>query len=367
MNHPAFQDLVKAIHAGPLEQPLWSSFVELLRSVLAASSTSFSFNLGKSVAPGVLASSPAPGSPVFGEGPGDGLELVGPPPASEPFVPYRIYRVEEYLDRANPEHDHFYRTVIEPFGNHYLTVIPIPVPSGGDAWFTAARKSTGFTKAEDDLLLALVPHLEISLRTFFALERERSRAIASQEAVRKLDFCWLKLDSDCLIVDLDRNAEDLLQRSQSVTRSPRGQLALARPSANAALKQAMRTLSQDSSDRALALHVGDQPWLDMLLVPARSSSLVDRMKPTAIAYIHGEAGFGHERQAHLMELFNLSTREAGLAIAICRGLSIREAAGQIGLTEQSAREYTKRIYAKTGTRGQADLVRLILTSVVAIA
>ncbi len=37
------------------------------------------------------------------------------------------------------------------------------------------------------------------------------------------------------------------------------------------------------------------------------------------------------------------------------------------LTLETARNYSKRLYAKTGTRGQADLVRLVLTNVAMLA
>ena len=44
-----------------------------------------------------------------------------------------------------------------------------------------------------------------------------------------------------------------------------------------------------------------------------------------------------------------------------------EAAQAHGLTVETARYYSKKIYAKTGARGQVDLVRNILTGVLALA
>jgi DNA-binding CsgD family transcriptional regulator len=65
-----------------------------------------------------------------------------------------------------------------------------------------------------------------------------------------------------------------------------------------------------------------------------------------------------------MELFELNTMEAGLALQIARGRTLTEAALALKLSEQTARTYSKQIFAKTGTHRQAELVRLILTSVV---
>ena len=44
-----------------------------------------------------------------------------------------------------------------------------------------------------------------------------------------------------------------------------------------------------------------------------------------------------------------------------------QAAIELGFTIETARNYSKRIYGKTDTRGQADLVRIILASVIALS
>ena len=47
--------------------------------------------------------------------------------------------------------------------------------------------------------------------------------------------------------------------------------------------------------------------------------------------------------------------------------TLAEAAQMMGITLQSARTYSKRIFQKTGTRRQAELVRLLLTSTLSLA
>ena len=63
----------------------------------------------------------------------------------------------------------------------------------------------------------------------------------------------------------------------------------------------------------------------------------------------------------------MSIREAALAEAISHGRSIIEAGAELQLTKETARNYSKRIYAKTGASGQADLVRLLLTGLAPFA
>ena len=66
-------------------------------------------------------------------------------------------------------------------------------------------------------------------------------------------------------------------------------------------------------------------------------------------------------------MFGLLPSEARLALALSRGLTLTEAAADLGLTIETARNYSKKIYAKTGARGQPDLVRFILAGVLAFA
>ena len=63
----------------------------------------------------------------------------------------------------------------------------------------------------------------------------------------------------------------------------------------------------------------------------------------------------------------LSANEAALAHALSLGESLAEAGARLHLTVETARNYSKRIYAKTGARGQADLVRIVLTGLAPLA
>ena len=69
----------------------------------------------------------------------------------------------------------------------------------------------------------------------------------------------------------------------------------------------------------------------------------------------------------LSRLFDLPPREAALAIALNEGQTIAEAAASMGLTIETARNYSKRLYAKLGVRGQPELVRLVCDSVAVMA
>ena len=58
-------------------------------------------------------------------------------------------------------------------------------------------------------------------------------------------------------------------------------------------------------------------------------------------------------------LFDLTPAEARLAGTIAAGSRPRDAAVQLGVTEESARTTLKRVFLKTGVYRQAELVALL--------
>ncbi len=69
----------------------------------------------------------------------------------------------------------------------------------------------------------------------------------------------------------------------------------------------------------------------------------------------------------MVDLFGLLPSEARLAWLLAQATSIADAADALGITVETARNYSKKIYAKTGAKGHPDLVRIVLTSVLAIS
>jgi DNA-binding CsgD family transcriptional regulator len=63
----------------------------------------------------------------------------------------------------------------------------------------------------------------------------------------------------------------------------------------------------------------------------------------------------------LMRLFHLTPAEVRLALAFLSVGTIEGAATDEGLTRGTARQYIKRIFKKTGSRNQAQLMKLLLS------
>ena len=63
--------------------------------------------------------------------------------------------------------------------------------------------------------------------------------------------------------------------------------------------------------------------------------------------------------AFLQRVLAIPPAQTRLALALFNGSTVKQASLALGLKEDSARQYLKRIFEKTGARRQADLIRLV--------
>src|SRR4029450_5978448 len=68
----------------------------------------------------------------------------------------------------------------------------------------------------------------------------------------------------------------------------------------------------------------------------------------------------------LQELFGLTPAESRMAASIASGSTVSAYAAEAGVTEETARFRLKQVLAKTGVHRQADLVRIVLSSLPAL-
>ena len=349
------------------ETPVWVTFLDRLRRATAADNAVLIFhppgrNLEEAIHLRSSDAAPDEFDKVFRE-----MSSVQKSP-QRPFQSEgRLYASQELFELYDPLDAVFYSNLLRKFGITAIRQVRVQEPTGVDAWLTITRRGADFSADETALLSAILPVLRGVLQIYVAVERERFAASVTAEAVRRLQFGWLTLDSSGNVLDCDNQGELVLSRSGVISRGLTGRLRATPAELERELYRALGHLVDQSHARPRAITLCRDPWLDMLLVPARRKSMSGKVSPAVVAYVHGDSWSSTDRCEQLAELFSLSPREARLALALSRGMTIAEAASDLGLTVGSARIYSKRIYAKTGARGLPDLVRIVMRSVLAIA
>ena len=360
-------DLLQALHRGMFETPLWQGFLDRLLAQTGARLVSLVFRpAGQDTAINLHAGAALPGQVS---------SALGATPLRDP-LPYatmregRVYSLEDLFDPGNAEHAAFVRGQMQPLGLTSLRCLRVTEPGGIDVWVSCVGdKRLGSPVGA--LLLALAPHLRIALRAFAALERERFRSAVTGEAFNRLKIGWLTLDAQCRIVEATDNMEQMFQWGGLLRRGRYDRLVPVSPTIDRRLTALVRRFSEARDGRPQAFNLSRDPWVDMLVTPVFGQVFGETISghgaAAAIVYVSGDRRSQADRCEQLVDLFGLLPSEARLAWLLAQATGIADAAEALGITVETARNYSKKIYAKTGAKGHADLVRIVLTSVLAIS
>lgn len=359
--------LVSDLLNGAFETPLWDSFLKRLRTQTAADSATLIFRprgrpLGEALHLFSGEASQAAVEEVYRKYLFS-LDLVSDFQMEEG----RVYKFDELYPPRNPAHNAFYYEVVVPSGITAARQIRVMEPAGVSAWLTISRRGADFDAGAAALLHVIAPILRGVLRNYVALESERFTSAVNADAMRSLYFGWMALDARGHVLEFEPEAGRVFARSKVLRKGRTGRL-IARPvELEHEIFTAIRGLAENPAGRPYAVTLNRDPWLDMILVPAPHKRLSAHPRAAVIAYVHGDSWRSSDRCEQLTQLFGLSPGEARLALALSRGMTITEAANKFELKVDTARKYSKTLYAKLGARGLPDLVRIVLRSVLSFA
>ncbi len=355
-------ELIIALHNGLFEEPLWKSFLDLLKAETKAGYANLVFRSNDNSVITSLSSGKAL-SPHL-------KELFNERFGSDPLLYHkmrqdRVYALHELINVHDPVQRALRDDILNPGGVRHVRTMRITEKNGVDAWLSVMAREE-FGAAVSFLFTRLAPHLHTAFRTFDTLEKERIRSSISSEAMGRLNFGWLIVDANCQILDSTQNISGILQRTNVIGRGRHNHLTFSSSILEKEVSQLVKDISIGKVTRPKAINLSRDPWMDILVTQTPKSGLSPGSNAAAIVYVSGDRHSQRNRREQLVDLFGLLPSEARLAWELAQGRTIAEAATELNLTLETARNYSKKIYSKTGARGQVELVRIILTSVLAI-
>ena len=229
------------------------------------------------------------------------------------------------------------------------------------AWMIIAR-ARACTAADSALLSNLAPYVAATLRNLSTREQARTRAASGMQALTRAGLSWIAFDREARVLDIDPNAEAWLRDLTGSAPRAGERLRGLGASAEQRLGEAIARLGGDEPASPSPVLLREDPHFEALLTATDIFAI-----PAILALCRLPRTRTDESGKMLARLFGLPPREAELAIALSEGLSIAEAAQSMGLTLETARNYSKQLYAKLGVRGQTQLVRLVCESAALLA
>jgi DNA-binding CsgD family transcriptional regulator len=242
----------------------------------------------------------------------------------------------------------------------------VTVPDGAEAALSMIRAGEDFRAREAALLSGLAPHLAIAVRSLTELDRQRQHNAMAQHLLDADAFGWLLIDARGRVLDCDKGALAMLEDGATIRRASDGHLRFLYPDSENLLDQLLQG-PETALGVLRAAWADDDPPIQALFLPPPTGVSERLPAPAHLIVLRSVLRDEMPVEGLLIDLFSLTRSEAALALRIANGESIAEAAESLGLTVETARNYSKRIYTKMGAHGQADVVRIVLNGVTALA
>jgi DNA-binding CsgD family transcriptional regulator len=229
-----------------------------------------------------------------------------------------------------------------------------------------AEKAKPFGTDEQLRLGTLMPHLKRVLEVRRRVDGLQLLQSASGHALDQLPTGVVLVDAAARVLFANVAAQRTFM-SRVGLRIEGGRLAALLPRETNALRalvdSAARTAHGDGLHSGGVMTVSrpdsERP-LSVLVTPVAGNSTSDNLGHAAAAVLISNPDQPNwPDPAVLRAVFRLTDAECRLAIAICSGVSLAEAADLQGVTKGTAKTYLKHVFAKTGTSRQSELVAII--------
>jgi len=288
-------------------------------------------------------------------------------PAGAVFMP------ETFISREEHCRTDIFNEWYKPQGVEVMMRANLLVEGPASTVVTVGRRYTegDFSTAETRLFAALIPHLQRSLQLQLRLAGVDGPSTSSAEMLNQLLQGVLLVDAGARVIFANSPAERMLRAGSG--------LVLGRDGLRAEIPTETRLLRQIIADCAeprdelggaggrLRLSREHRAPLTVLVVPHRARlTWIDVGRPRAILFITDPGEAAVIRRESLRQDFGLTPAEAGFSREILKADGLQAAADRLGISLTTARTHLAHVFDKTGTRRQAELVRLILQSQPAI-
>lgn len=274
----------------------------------------------------------------------------------------------DIIEGADFYESRFYLEWAQPQGLIDFVTAPLEKRGNWGALFGIMRHADdGYVDRETKHRFSLlVPHVRRSVLIGKVIEQRSFEAASFGDALDGLASAMFLLDADCRLVHANQSGREMLNSGGPVearggllrARSETQSTALATALSSAAIGDAALGIKgislalADAEGEAFAAH----------LLPLTSGS----RKRTGIHYAAVAALFVQPATLDVPEMpetiartYQLTLTELRVMITIATGCGVQETAEALGVAESTVKTHLHRVFAKTGTSRQADLVRLV--------
>jgi DNA-binding CsgD family transcriptional regulator len=347
---------VAAVYTGAMSDPPWQDVVEMLCDRMNAMLMAISFRR-------VSDDMPSIGVQAF-RGQGQklwtnfhsrfrSLRIFG----RDMAVPGRILRLSDCDHINHPEIARLRAESLVPCGAGEAYCLAIGEHVALNTYLVwVKRYGEDLTSGEQAWIHALAPHLERAVEGYYRTRRAQLSCRVLGDALGKLSVGVAAIDHDDRILFSNEIAAHILATSPDIAGHAQ-RLTVHDPILRKKLDQARL------KPQAARICGPDGQAVGILIMAAEGrDELGPGSRPERAIYFHTLSSNSDAPERLVADLYDLSRTEAKLCVLLVDGLTLRECAEKMGISENTARTYSKQVFAKTNVSRQVDLVRLMLRS-----
>jgi len=281
-----------------------------------------------------------------------------------------LYTLDDFVERPSFEQSHYFRAYCQLNQADHALSLYIGTAHGFRAWLNMARGAEigEYSDAELDIVRRLAPHLQRAFGSYAALERSRAERDTCLRTIDNIYLATAIIDRTGRILMASPAARNILSSHACISVAG-DRLVLKRPGEQRRFIERIGEVADGRNASYATQSTCDCEVEKTTIMLRRVDDTPDPRsveKPAVIMHIRTAFQGTQQEVGCISSLFHLSRTEARFALLLSTGHTVDEIAGTLGITRQSARTYCKRIFAKTGARRQAQLVKLVLDNVAAI-
>jgi len=225
-----------------------------------------------------------------------------------------------------------------------------------------------FAEADVNFFNSFAPHLQHAIQLARQVTQRRTKAEALAFAAENEVLPFILLDHALRPIYCTPEAEALIE-AESVFLLSREQLRLADPDLNRRLQRLLKKClnAADSrtlqiSEESLTICRPDGSQVHLWIKPAHPDVPIVLGKPAGYVavYVHDPEAEVRVDRDRLKQLYNLSKAETRVVMAMLANPDPVEVAKRCFVSLHTVRSHLKAIFAKTGSRGQADLMKRLV-------
>lgn len=283
--------------------------------------------------------------------------------------PGEVFESSTFMDCDVYEETEYYQDFQRKAGVYETKFYSLSADNGvmGGIGFSRPKDNIEFTSDERRFIATIMPHLRRAFASFSKLREYSSSNSLMAEALNQVNHGILAITKNGRIVFSNDAAEKLLDARDGLMK--KGEvLSACSPPDNLRLKgmldamfSPLERLGDDGITGLTVARRDDKRPLE-LTITAVSANGVEKgdSERLALITIHDADRVIVPSGILLTKIYNLTFAESRMASLLASGATIQEITERLSVSKNTARTHLKRIFSKTSTRRQSELVKLIL-------